>query len=78
MWGGPFPPFQSHVWGSTNCKHFILNAMGYQVHLVGSVFSTLSFKLRKNIPVLVSTTHRKPEYLGAYYCLRSNNIRHCP
>ena len=36
---------------------------GYQKHLLSSAFSELSFKPRKNIPVLVGTTHRKPEFL---------------
>ena len=35
---------------------------GYQEHLLSSAFSE-SFEPRKNIPVLISTTHRKSEYL---------------
>ena len=37
--------------------------LGYQEHMLRSVFSVYSFKPRKNIPVLAGTTHRKPEYL---------------
>ena len=36
--------------------------LGYWKHLISSAFSA-EFKLRKNIPVVVGTTHRKPEYL---------------
>ena len=43
------------------------------------LLSPHSFKLRKNIPVLVSITDRKPDYLEMrrkYKCMRSNNSRH--
>ena len=40
---------------------------GYQEHLLQTnckfYFLTHSFKLRKNMPVLIGTTHRKPTYL---------------
>ena len=37
--------------------------LGYQKHLLNSAFSVYFNKLRKIIPVLVGTTHMKPEYL---------------
>ena len=43
---------------------------GYQNHLLTVLLSPHSFKPRKNIPVLVSTTHRKFKYLG----MRSNKV----
>ena len=36
---------------------------GYQNHLLKLQLFPHSFKAHKNIPVLVGTTHRKPEYL---------------
>ena len=38
------------------------NFFGFQEHLLSSA-SPHSLKPRKNNPVLVSTTHRKPKYL---------------
>ena len=48
-------------------KRFIITLIfffRYQVHLLSSSFSAyIFFKPRKNIPVLVGITHRKPDYL---------------
>ena len=50
---------------------------GYQTHLLSLLFPN-SFKLCKNIPVLVGTTHKKPSIMRCAEHMRSNNSRHHP
>ena len=80
MWwwggGGSIFPLSISCLGFHQLQTFYFKCNGIPEALAN--FSPHSFKLRKNIPVLVSTTHRKPEYLSAYYCLRSNNSGHRP